>query len=54
MSAATEEYVWMTTCPDCDGSGVTDIVPATWLDPEEWEPCETCEGTGRVVDDEAG
>ena len=32
-----------TTCPDCDGKGYND-----WNDDDEWEDCETCNGSGEV------
>ena len=40
------------TCPECDGRGEGYVYP-TQEQPEEYPPCETCPGTGEVVDVES-
>ena len=37
------------TCPECDGRGEGYVYP-TREQPEEYPPCDTCSGTGQVVD----
>ena len=40
------------TCPECDGRGEGYVYP-TREQPEEYPPCDTCPGTGEVVDVES-